>query len=84
MPSRYPHGIGGLGTRGSERGNDRVVVAPGSPAGDDTSNATLIRQVEELVAEGIRLDDACGAVAKSHGRRKRDLYQAVVAAREEA
>ena len=70
--------------RAGVRGEITVVVAPGSPVEDDISDATLIRQVEELVAEGIRLNDACGAVAKSHGRRKRDLYQAVVAAREEA
>lgn len=65
------------------RGEITVVVAPGSPEDDDTSDATLIRQVEELVSDGIRLNDACGAVAKSHGRRKRELYQAVVAARGE-
>ena len=35
-------------------------------------------QVEELVSDGIRLNDACGAVAKSHGRRKRELYQYAV------
>lgn len=63
------------------RGEITVVVAPGDPEEDTTSDATLIRQVEELVAGGIRLSDACGAVAKSHGRRKRNLYQAVVAAR---
>ena len=65
------------------RGEITVVVAPDSPEDDDTSDATLIRQVEELVSDGIRLNDACGAVAKSHGRRKRELYQAVVAARGE-
>lgn len=65
------------------RGEITVVVAPGSPEDDDTSDATLIRQVEELVSDGIRLNDACRAVAKSHGRRKRELYQAVVAARGE-
>ncbi len=42
----------------------------------------LIAQVERLVADGIRLKDACSRVAASTGASKRDLYEAVLAHRD--
>ena len=48
------------------------------------STEDLVDRVEELVADGMRLKDAAKQVAAEAGMTKhRDLYQAVLAAREE-
>ncbi|PYE19169.1 16S rRNA (cytidine1402-2'-O)-methyltransferase [Williamsia limnetica] len=66
---------------GGVRGEITVVLegaVVGEPDIDD-----LIARVERLVAEGIRLKDACATVATSTGASKRELYEAVLAARQE-
>jgi 16S rRNA (cytidine1402-2'-O)-methyltransferase len=40
-----------------------------------------IEQVQELVADGIRLKDACSQVAEATGLSRRDLYEGTLAAR---
>lgn len=43
----------------------------------------VVGEVEELVSQGQRLKAAAGEVAASHGLGKRDVYEAVLAARAE-
>jgi len=60
-------------------GEITVVVAGAVPRADLT---LLVAQVEELVAEGARVKDACGEVAAAHpGVRSRQLYDAVLRSR---
>lgn len=61
------------------RGEISVVIAgrrASAPSVDE-----LVGAVEERVAGGVRLKDACGTVAKESGASKRELYEAVLAAR---
>lgn len=61
------------------RGEIVVVVggySPGTVAAPD-----LVPLVEELTAQGMRLKDAAAKVAQRHGASKKDLYDAVLAAR---
>ncbi|GAA2051877.1 16S rRNA (cytidine(1402)-2'-O)-methyltransferase [Williamsia deligens] len=51
-----------------------AVAAPSDPA-------DLVGAVEDLVADGVRLKDACAQVATRTGVGRRDLYEAVLAAR---
>ena len=63
------------------RGEITVVVAPGErrvPAVDD-----LVEQAERLVAGGLRLKEACAQVTEGTGVSRRDIYEAVLAARSE-
>lgn len=63
------------------RGEIAIVVAGAdAPEAQDAENLTDL--VFELVADGIRLKDACGQVATAHGVSKRDLYQAALAAKD--
>ena len=63
------------------RGEITVVVA-GAVAGEAASPADLVAEVEALVAgRGVRLKEATGAVAAAHGVSRRELYDAVLAAR---
>jgi 16S rRNA (cytidine1402-2'-O)-methyltransferase len=62
------------------RGEITVVVsaAPDTPPADP---ADLVAVVEERVAAGERLKDACKAVGREYGVPNRELYEAVLAAR---
>jgi 16S rRNA (cytidine1402-2'-O)-methyltransferase len=60
-------------------GEITVVVAGAIPRADLPS---LVAQVEELVAGGVRVKDACSEVAAAHpGVRTRQLYDAVLRSR---
>jgi 16S rRNA (cytidine1402-2'-O)-methyltransferase len=60
-------------------GEITVVLAGASPAADVPS---LVARVSQLVAEGVRVKDACTAVAAAHpGVRSRQLYDAVLRSR---
>jgi len=60
-------------------GEITVVVAGATPRADLPS---LVPHVEELVAGGVRVKDACGEVAAAHpGVRSRQLYDAVLRSR---
>jgi 16S rRNA (cytidine1402-2'-O)-methyltransferase len=60
-------------------GEITVVLAGATPRADLPA---LVELVEELVADGIRVKDACNEVAAAHpGVRSRQLYDAVLQAR---
>jgi 16S rRNA (cytidine1402-2'-O)-methyltransferase len=62
-------------------GEVTVVLAGASPAADIPS---LVARVQDLVAEGARVKDACTEVAAAHpGVRSRQLYDAVLQSRGE-
>ncbi|MFF0545384.1 16S rRNA (cytidine(1402)-2'-O)-methyltransferase [Nocardia thailandica] len=61
------------------RGEITVVLEGAHPASADP--AELVGEVETLVASGLRLKDACGEVAAARGVSRRELYDAVLAAR---
>jgi 16S rRNA (cytidine1402-2'-O)-methyltransferase len=62
-------------------GEITVVLGGATPRADLPS---LVAQVEELVADGARVKDACGEVAGEHpGVRSRQLYDAVLQSRRE-
>ena len=62
-------------------GEITVVLAGATPRADLPS---LVAEVEELVAGGVRVKDACGEVAAAHpGVRSRQLYDAVLQSRRE-
>ncbi len=62
-------------------GEVTVVLAGASPAADIPS---LMARVQDLVAEGARVKDACTEVAAAHpGVRSRQLYDAVLRSRRE-
>ncbi|MDN2502599.1 16S rRNA (cytidine(1402)-2'-O)-methyltransferase [Nocardia nova] len=64
------------------RGEITVVVEGAQPVSADPVD--LVDEVEELVADGIRLKDACAQVAaRAGGVSRRELYDAVLAARAE-
>ncbi|WP_369792953.1 16S rRNA (cytidine(1402)-2'-O)-methyltransferase [Kocuria sp. ZOR0020] len=69
--------VEGEGVRG-----EIVVVVQGAPEPDPQKPEDLVEEVEALVADGIRLKDAAGAVAAAQGLSKRELYESVLAARE--
>ncbi|AKS32722.1 16S rRNA (cytidine(1402)-2'-O)-methyltransferase [Mycolicibacterium goodii] len=62
-------------------GEITVVLAGATPTAD---LPTLVAEVEELVAAGTRVKDACGQVIADHpgAPSKRELYDAVLRARE--
>ncbi|MBF6330659.1 16S rRNA (cytidine(1402)-2'-O)-methyltransferase [Nocardia transvalensis] len=62
------------------RGEITVVLEGAQPISADP--ADLVDEVEALVAEGIRLKDACAQVAATTGASRRELYDAVLAARD--
>jgi len=63
-------------------GEITVVLGGATPRADLPS---LVAQVEELVAEGARVKDACGRVAAAHPEvRSRQLYDAVLQLRRDA
>jgi len=63
------------------RGEITVVLEGAQPVSADPED--LVGEVERLVAEGVRLKDACAQVAaeKSLGVSKRELYETVLATR---
>ncbi len=62
------------------RGEITVVVEGAQPVSADP--ADLVAEVEELVADGVRLKDACAQVAARAGAvSRRELYDAVLTAR---
>jgi 16S rRNA (cytidine1402-2'-O)-methyltransferase len=77
-------GLGELAGWAAEgvRGEVTVVVA-GAVAGEAASPADLVAEVEALVSgRGVRLKDATATVAAAHGVSRRELYDAVLAARD--
>jgi 16S rRNA (cytidine1402-2'-O)-methyltransferase len=63
-------------------GEITVVLGGATPSADLPS---LVAQVEDLVAEGARVKDACGDVAGAHpGVRSRQLYDAVLRSRRDS
>ncbi|WP_432547366.1 16S rRNA (cytidine(1402)-2'-O)-methyltransferase [Kineococcus sp. SYSU DK004] len=65
------------------RGEVCLVVA-GSAGPRVRGVAELVADAEELTARGARLKDACAEVADAAGASRRDLYEAVLAARRAA
>lgn len=61
------------------RGEITVVLEGAQPVSAEP--ADLVDEVETLVASGLRLKDACAEVSAAHGTPRRDLYDAVLAAR---
>ncbi|MDO5617498.1 16S rRNA (cytidine(1402)-2'-O)-methyltransferase [Kocuria sp.] len=59
-----------------------VVVVQGAPAPEPEKPEDLVEEVEALVADGVRLKDAAGAVAGARGVSKRELYESVLVARD--
>lgn len=67
---------------GGVRGEITVVIEGAEAASATMSMEELVQLVEDQVADGVRLKDACKAVAKSAGMTKhRELYEAVLSAR---
>lgn len=58
-----------------------TVVLGGAVAAAPSDPAELVPQVEERAADGVRLKDAVSEVAELSGVRKKELYDAVLAAR---
>lgn len=58
-----------------------IVVVVGGAEAREVSEADAVAQVLQLVADGTRLKDAAGEVARATGRSSRELYQAALAAR---
>lgn len=59
-----------------------TVVLAGAGATPSADLRSLVEEVENLVAAGIRVKDACSEVAAAHqGVRSRQLYDAVLLAR---
>ncbi|WP_042940080.1 16S rRNA (cytidine(1402)-2'-O)-methyltransferase, partial [Rhodococcus sp. AW25M09] len=76
---------GGLGellewARGGVRGEITVVLEGAVAVAEEPED--LVAEVEALVASGMRLKDACAQVAVD-GVSKREVYEAVLAARKE-
>ncbi|WP_281032406.1 16S rRNA (cytidine(1402)-2'-O)-methyltransferase [Nocardia higoensis] len=61
------------------RGEITVVLAGAAPTEADP--ASLVDEVQALVDDGLRLKDACAQVAGATGASRRELYDAVLAAR---
>ena len=66
----------GPGVRG-----EITVVISAAPEARPADPADLVHLVEEKVAAGVRLKDASKEVAADHGASRRELYEAVLAAR---
>jgi 16S rRNA (cytidine1402-2'-O)-methyltransferase len=64
-------------------GEITVVLAGATPRADPSLVGSLVTQVEELVAGGVRVKEACGQVAAAHPEvRSRQLYDAVLRSRQ--
>ena len=58
-----------------------VLAGSNSTADSEMSLAELVALVQEQVAAGASMKDAAAAVAREFGRSKRDVYEAVIAAK---
>lgn len=67
--------------QGEVRGEITVVLAGAGPAAA-ADPAALVAEVERLVAAGERLKDACAVVGEPANVPRRQLYEAVLAARQ--
>ncbi|WP_413455717.1 16S rRNA (cytidine(1402)-2'-O)-methyltransferase [Glutamicibacter sp. FR1] len=63
---------------------EMVVVIHGAPEAEAASIEDLLPKVAALVDEGMRMKQAVAEVAEKSGVKKRELYEAVLAARHEA
>lgn len=61
-----------------------VVVVSGAPAPEAASIEDLLPQVKELVDAGTRMKQAVAEIAERAGVKKRDLYEAVLADRQDS
>lgn len=61
-----------------------VVVVHGAPEAEAASIEDLLPKVAALVEEGMRMKQVVAEVAEKFGVQKRELYEAVLAARHEA
>ncbi|WP_306361149.1 16S rRNA (cytidine(1402)-2'-O)-methyltransferase [Nocardia sp. CC227C] len=61
------------------RGEITVVLEGAQPV--TTAPEDLVDRVEDLAAKGLRLKDACAEVASTTGASRKELYEAVLAAR---
>ena len=68
------------GAAGGVKGETTGVIEGG--AADEADVEALVPVVEALVEEGPRLKDACREVAAGRGVSNRELYEAVLAARQ--
>ena len=66
------------------KGEICVVVGAADPADEQVDPADVVDEVEGLVHGGMRLKAAAGEVAGRHGLSKREVYESVLRAREEA
>ncbi|MGN6613009.1 MAG: 16S rRNA (cytidine(1402)-2'-O)-methyltransferase, partial [Angustibacter sp.] len=66
---------------GGEVRGEITLVVEGAPAAAAASVPDLVPQVQQRAADGLRLKDAVAEVAGAHGVSKRELYDAVLAAR---
>jgi 16S rRNA (cytidine1402-2'-O)-methyltransferase len=62
------------------RGEITVVISA-APETGPADPADLVGLVEEQVASGVRMKEACRTVAEAHGASRRELYEAVLASR---
>lgn len=58
-----------------------TVVLSAAPESGPADPADLVGLVEEQVASGVRMKEACKTVAEAHGASRRELYEAVLASR---
>ncbi|MGY9024195.1 MAG: 16S rRNA (cytidine(1402)-2'-O)-methyltransferase, partial [Candidatus Nanopelagicales bacterium] len=58
-----------------------VLAGSNSTADSEMSLAELVALVQEQVAAGASMKDAAAAVSREFGRSKRDVYEAVIAAK---
>jgi 16S rRNA (cytidine1402-2'-O)-methyltransferase len=58
-----------------------VLAGSNSTADSEMSLAELVALVQEQVAAGASMKDAAAAVSSEFGRSKRDVYEAVIAAK---
>ncbi|OFT89935.1 MULTISPECIES: 16S rRNA (cytidine(1402)-2'-O)-methyltransferase [Corynebacterium] len=66
------------------KGEICVVIGAVDPEELGVDTADVVGEVEGLVAGGMRLKAAAGEIAKRHNLSKREVYEAVLHAREEA
>ncbi|WP_420040815.1 16S rRNA (cytidine(1402)-2'-O)-methyltransferase [Gordonia sp. MP11Mi] len=77
-------GLGELAAWASDgvKGEITVVVAGAAAVDESATIDDLVAQAQTLVEGGTRLKDACAEVSVGTGFSKRDVYEAVLAARE--
>ncbi|MFB9378498.1 16S rRNA (cytidine(1402)-2'-O)-methyltransferase [Kineococcus gynurae] len=78
---REPLGALAERVRGQEVRGEVCLVVGGAPEAPVPAVADLVARVQELAAAGTRLKDATAEVAAATGVSRRELYEAVLAAR---